>query len=77
MYFRGLIAHDAVVSETIYFVAENFHLAHKGAQLAYPDSRLVWLFPVDEDDVPAYIRGSAEEGTDRELLDIARRLERK
>lgn len=72
MYFKGLIAHDAVASETIYFVAENFHLAHKGAQLAYPDSSVVWLFPVDEDDVPDYVKGSADEPTGNTLLDVAR-----
>lgn len=75
MYFKGLIAHDAVASETVYFVAEDFHLAHKGAQLAYPNARLVWLFPVDENDVPAYITGRAETATGRQLLDIARRQE--
>ena len=68
MFFRGLIAHDAVVSESIVFVAESFHLAHAGAQAMYPDSRIVWLFPVEDEDVPANIRGSAE----RELLEIAR-----
>jgi tRNA(His) 5'-end guanylyltransferase len=73
MYFKGLIAHDATRSESVLLVAENFFLAHKGIQLAYPDSRLVWLFPVDDDDVPDYLKGRAEETIGRELLDIMRR----
>lgn len=76
MYFKALIAHNNVASETIFCVAENFHLARKGTELAYPDSRLVWLFPVDEDDVPDYIKGSKEEPVGRELLDIARTPEK-
>jgi hypothetical protein len=72
MYFKGLIAHNEVTSETMYFAAPDFHLARKGAQLAYPDSRLVWLFPIDDNDVPSYIKGSDQEPTGRELLDIAR-----
>lgn len=73
MYFKGLLAHSDVVSETVYLAAENFFLAHKGAQLAYPDSRIVWLFPVEDDEVPAYIRGKAEEhGWGRELLNLSR-----
>lgn len=70
MYFKALIAHNNVASETFFCVAENFHLARKGTELAYPDSRLVWLFPVDEDDVPDYIKGSTEEPVGRELLEI-------
>ncbi|HDR9127395.1 TPA: hypothetical protein QDB31_004455 [Burkholderia vietnamiensis] len=72
MYFKGLLAHGAGVSESVFFVAENFFLAHAGAQQAYPNSRIVWLFPVDEDEVPAYIKGSAEEAVGRELLDLSR-----
>ena len=72
MYFKCLIAHSDVVSESVFFVAESFHLAHAGAQAAYPDSRVIWLFPVDDDDVPLNIRGSAEEYTGRELLDLSR-----
>jgi hypothetical protein len=75
MYFKGLIAHSDIESETIYFAAADFHLARQGAQLAYPNSRLVWLFPIDEDDFPANLRGATEEPTGRELLDAARKQE--
>lgn len=75
MYFKGLIAHSEVESETIYFAAADFHLARQGAQLAYPNSRLVWLFPVDEDEFPANLRGASEEPAGRELLDVARKQE--
>ena len=55
MYFKALLAHDAVVSESVFLVAPEFHVAHKAAQMLYPDSRIVWLFPIDEDDVPPYV----------------------
>ncbi|KVD63266.1 hypothetical protein [Burkholderia ubonensis] len=72
MYFKGLLAHSDTVSESVFLVAETFHLAHAGAQAAYPNSRIVWLFPIDEEDVPAYIRGSTEEPVSSELLDLSR-----
>jgi hypothetical protein len=72
MYFKGLLAHSDAISESVFLVAENFHLAHAGAQQAYPNNRIVWLFPIDEEDVPAYIRGNAEEAVGRELLDLSR-----
>ena len=72
MYFKGLIAHSDIESEAIYLAAADFHLARQGAQLAYPNSRLVWLFPIDENDVPEHLRGAREEPTGRALLDIAR-----
>ncbi|TDG05119.1 hypothetical protein E1N52_27180 [Paraburkholderia guartelaensis] len=75
MYFKGLIAHSDIESEAIYLAAADFHLARQGAQLAYPNSRLVWLFPIDENDVPGHLRGAREEPAGRELLDISRAQE--
>lgn len=75
MYFKGLIAHSDIESETIFFAAADFHLAQRGAKLAYPESRLVWLFPIDEDDVPSNLRAASAEPARRELLDIARKQE--
>ncbi|WP_175032210.1 hypothetical protein [Burkholderia lata] len=71
MYFKALLAHDDVVSESVFLVAPAFHVAQQAAQLLYPDSRLVWMFPVDDEDVPSNVRGSAEETT-HEMLRIAR-----
>ena len=75
MYFKGLIAHSDIESEAVYLAAADFHLARQGAELAYPNSRLVWLFPRDEDDVPPHLRGTSEEPTARELLDVTRTQE--
>lgn len=77
MYFKGLISHSDVMCETMYFAAPDFHLARKGAECAYPNSRLIWLFPIDENDVPEHLRGSSEEPFRRELLGIARTEEAK
>ena len=64
MFFQALIAHNERSSETVYLVAGDYHDARLGAKVAFPESTLVHVFPVDDDDVPLNMRGLTQDAID-------------